>query len=98
VIADAAFEFRADRRRAVNDCKRSYPEAFAARVGHDRALRDYSGRWITGTGTKPFGFEWCCISLDLEPERVRQGIFDPKRGNGDTRRNSVKTWEEKGIR
>lgn len=96
VIADAAYEFRADRRRAVNDCKRSYPMEFAERVGLARALRGYAGLWITGTGSKPFGFEWCCVSLDLEPERVRQGIFDPKRSNC-SRKNSTKTWEERAY-
>lgn len=94
LIADATYEFRADRRRAVSNNKLSYPK-FTDIAGHRQALRGYAGRWITGTGNRPFGFVWCCVSLDLDPERVRRGIFDPRRGNGDSRRNSKKTWEEK---
>lgn len=38
--------------------------------------RDKARRWVTAVDTRPFSFEWCCLLLDMEPDRMRTGILE----------------------
>ena len=41
------------------------------RLGVDRAMSNESARWIMSDDERPFGFIWCCSTLDLAPDRLR---------------------------
>ena len=46
------------------------------------AMRSESGRWIFGPRRDAFSFDWCCLILGIQPERVRERL----RTNEMTRR------------
>lgn len=75
VMESALFEFRDDLRRAIAGRVGKRSLKTVEKIAMTAALGEYAGRWISGTGQKPFGFEWCCLQLDQNPERVRAAIL-----------------------
>ena len=41
------------------------------RLGVERAMLQEPARWIMSDEERPFGFIWCCSTLDLAPDRLR---------------------------
>lgn len=41
--------------------------------------RHAAANWIASTQRVPFSFEWCCMILDMDTERMRAGIEQKRR-------------------
>jgi len=79
------------------------------------AMRDYVGkfdtperegarRWIASRSQAPFGFEWCCDILEIDPQRIRllleqrgghvyRSLFNRKKMAADER-DMIRTQEK----
>lgn len=96
VIAQATYDFREIYRSAMGHYS-GKSKVYRDRAGEfalGAAFRSRAGRWFSESSRKPFGFEWCCIVLDLPKERVMKGLLDPSRRNGDGRRDRIFTEKQ----
>lgn len=41
-------------------------------AGSDRREARKAERWVNSSSDKNFSFNWCCISLDLNPKDIRK--------------------------
>ncbi len=49
-------------------------QALREAVGEDHDLRALAIRWIERRENRPCGFDWCCQSLGLQVERLRETV------------------------